>query len=187
MIIRENVKIGDKELTIETGRIAKQAHGSVLITCGESVVLCTAVGAREPRPGIDFMPLTVDYVEKTYAAGKIPGGFFKREGRLRDHEVLTSRLIDRPCRPLFPDGWRSEIQLIATVMSADRQNLTDVMALTGCSAALHLSPIPWDGPVAGVRVGRIDGRFVANPTVEELEQSDCDLMVAASKDAIVMV
>jgi polyribonucleotide nucleotidyltransferase len=187
VIIRESVKVGDKTVTIETGRIAKQAGGSVVITCGDTVLLVTACGAQDPRPGFDFLPLTVDYVEKTYAAGKVPGGFFKREGRLRDNEVLTSRLIDRPCRPLFPDGYRCEIQVIATVLSIDKENPSDVLALTGASAALHISPIPWDGPVAGVRVGRVDGKLIANPTYAELEQSDCELMVAASKDAVVMV
>ncbi|MFW6086747.1 MAG: polyribonucleotide nucleotidyltransferase, partial [Myxococcota bacterium] len=187
MIIRESVKVGDKTVTLETGRIAKQAGGSVLLTCGETVLLITACGNEEARPGASFLPLTVDYVEKTYAAGKVPGGFFKREGRLRDHEVLTSRLIDRPCRPLFPDGYRSEIQVIATVLSIDKENPSDILALTGASAALHLSPIPWAGPIAGVRVGRVEGQLVANPTYAELEKSDCDFIVAASKDAIVMV
>src|SRR5690606_514904 len=157
MIVRESVKIGDKTVVLETGRIAKQAGGSVLVTCGETVLLVTVCGAKEAKPGLGFLPLTVDYVEKTYAAGKIPGGFFKREGKLRDHEVLTSRLIDRPCRPLFPEGYRSEVQVIATVLSADRENQSDILALTGASAAIHLSPVPWAGPVAGVRVGRIDG------------------------------
>ncbi len=187
MIIRESVKIGDKTVTLETGRIAKQAGGSCLVTSGDTVVLVTACGTQEARPGIDFMPLSVDYVEKTYAAGKIPGGFFKREGRLRDHEILTSRLIDRPCRPLFPDGYRNEIQVIATVLSVDKENPSDALAMTGASLALHLSPIPWDGPIAGVRVGRVGGRLIANPTYAELEESDCDLMIAASRDAVVMV
>ncbi|MDW8363568.1 MAG: polyribonucleotide nucleotidyltransferase [Myxococcales bacterium] len=187
MIVRESVQIGDKTVTLETGRIARQAHGACLVSSGETVVLVTACGTSEPRPGIDFLPLSVDYVEKTYAAGKVPGGFFKREGRLRDAEILVSRLIDRPCRPLFPDGYRNDVQVIATVMSVDKENPSDVLALTGASAALHLSPIPWNGPVAGVRVGRIDGRFVANPTISEMERSDCDLVIAASRDAIVMV
>ncbi|HJK96238.1 MAG TPA: polyribonucleotide nucleotidyltransferase, partial [Polyangiaceae bacterium LLY-WYZ-14_1] len=159
----------------------------VLVSCGETVVLVTVAGTQSPRPGIDFMPLSVDYVEKTYAAGKVPGGFFKREARLRDHEILTSRLIDRPCRPLFPDGYRNEIQIIATVLSVDLENPSDILALTGASAALHISPLPWAGPVAGVRVGRVDGSLVANPTYEERKASDCDLIIAASKDAIVMV
>jgi polyribonucleotide nucleotidyltransferase len=186
-IIRESVEIGGTTVTIETGRLAKQAHGSVLITCGETVVLVTACGSSEPRPGIDFFPLSCDYVEKTYAAGKIPGGFFKREGRLRDEEILISRLIDRPCRPLFPDGYRNDVQVIATVMSVDKVNPADVLAVTGASCALTLSDIPWNGPIAGVRVGRIDGRFIANPTYEQIELSDLDIVVAASKDAIVMV
>jgi polyribonucleotide nucleotidyltransferase len=185
--IRENVKIGDRIVTLETGRIAKQAQGSCLVTCGESIVLVTACGTTEPRPGIDFLPLSVEYMEKTFAAGKIPGGFFKREGRLRDAEILTSRLIDRPCRPLFPDGYRNEVQVIATVLSFDNENPTDVLSMIGASAALHLSPIPWAGPIGGLRVGRVDGKWIANPTYDEIERSDCELVVATSKDAIVMV
>ena len=149
--------------------------------------LVTVCGNKEAKPGQPFFPLTVDYVEKTYAAGKIPGGFFKREGKLRDNEVLTSRLIDRPCRPLFPEGYMAETQVIATVMSADAINPSDVLAMIGASAAIHISPIPWAGPIAGVRVTRIDGEFVANPTYEEIEKGDCELLIAASKDAIVMV
>ncbi len=187
MYIKESVKLGDRLITLETGRVAKQAGGAVLVTCGETVLLVTCCGASSARPGADFLPLTVDYVEKTYAAGKIPGGFFKREGRLRDQEVLTARLIDRPCRPLFPEGYRAEIQVLATVMSHDGEHPTDVLAMTGASAAISLSPIPWHGPIAGVRVGRVDGTFIANPTYAELAQSDCDLMIAASKDAIMMV
>ena len=187
MVIKETIQIGDKEIHLETGRVAKQAAGSVLVSSGETVILVTVCGTTEPRPGIDFLPLSVDYVEKTYAAGKVPGGFFKREGRLRDYEILVSRLIDRPCRPLFPEGYRNEIPIVATVMSVDKQNPADILALTGASAALHWSPIPWAGPIAGVRVGRVNGNFVANPTYQELEESDCDLVIAASKDAIVMV
>jgi len=187
MIIRESVQVGDKTITIETGRIAKQAAGAVLVSSGDTMVLVTVCGNKEAKPGQAFFPLTVDYVEKTYAAGKIPGGFFKREGKLRDNEVLTSRLIDRPCRPLFPDGYMAETQVIATVMSADAVNPSDVLAMVGASTAIHISPIPWAGPIAGVRVTRIDGKLVANPTFEEIEQGDCDLLIAASKDAIVMV
>lgn len=186
MIVRESVLVGGRPLTIETGRLAKQAHGSVLVSFGESVVLVTAVSTDE-RPGIDFFPLTCEYMEKTYAAGKIPGGFFKREGRLRDGETLTSRLIDRPLRPLFPKGFRKDTQVIATVLSSDKLNPTDVLALTGGSAALHISDIPWDGPVVGIRVGRIDGEFVAYPTFVQMQESDIDMVVAASRDAIVMV
>ena len=187
MIIRESVRIGDKTLTLETGRIAKQAGGSVLVESGDSVVLVTATGVKDAKPFQHFLPLTVDYQEKTYAAGKIPGGFFKREGRLRDHEVLTSRLIDRPCRPLFPDGYRAEIQIIATVLSADQVNPTDVLAMTGASAAMHLSPVPWAGPIAGVRVARVEGQLIANPTFEQTAASDVDIVIAAKKDAIMMV
>jgi polyribonucleotide nucleotidyltransferase len=186
MIVRESVLIGGRPLTVETGRLAKQAHGSVLVSFGESVVLVTAVSTTE-RPGIDFFPLTCEYMEKTYAAGKIPGGFFKREGRLRDGETLTSRLIDRPLRPLFPKGFRKDTQVIATVLSSDKLNPTDVLALTGGSAALHISDIPWEGPIAGIRVGRIDGEFIAYPTFVQMQESDIDLVVAASRDAIVMV
>ncbi|MGB8331966.1 MAG: polyribonucleotide nucleotidyltransferase, partial [Polyangiales bacterium] len=187
MIIRESVQVGDKTITIETGRIAKQAAGSVFVSCGETMVLVTVCGAKEARPGQPFFPLTVDYVEKTYAAGKIPGGFFKREGKLRDNEVLTSRLIDRPCRPLFPEGYMAETQVIATVMSADASNQPDVLAMIGASAAIHISPIPWSGPIAGVRVARVDGKLIANPTYEEQKSSECELLIAATKDAIVMV
>jgi polyribonucleotide nucleotidyltransferase len=185
--IRESVLINGRPLTIETGRLAKQAHGSVLITYGDSVVLVTAVSGNDERPGIDFFPLTCDYIEKTFAAGKIPGGFFKREGRQRDDEILVSRLIDRPCRPLFPEGYKNDTQVIATVLSVDKVNPTDVMALIGAGAALHISDIPWNGPIVGVRVARIGGEFVANPTFDQIAQSDMDLIVAASKDAIVMV
>jgi polyribonucleotide nucleotidyltransferase len=187
MFVREGVGFGGKELTIETGRMAKQADGSVVIRYGDSMVLVTAVAASSVRPGIDFMPLTVDYLEKTSAAGKIPGGYFKREGRLTEAEVLTSRLIDRPCRPLFPKGWRFDTQVIAMVVSTDRENPTDALAMTGASCALHLSDIPWAGPFAGVRVGRINGEFVANPTFAQREESEIDFLVAANRDAIVMV
>jgi polyribonucleotide nucleotidyltransferase len=184
--VRESVIVNGKPLVFETGRLAKQAHGAVLVTYGESVVLVTAVCGDE-RPGIDFFPLTCDYVEKTFAAGKIPGGFFKREGRQRDEEILTSRLIDRPCRPLFPDGFRNDTQIIATVLSSDKDNPTDVLAMTAASAALHISEIPWNGPFVGVRVVRTGGEFVSYPTFEQQAKSDVDLVVACSKDAIVMV
>jgi polyribonucleotide nucleotidyltransferase len=187
MFVREGVAFGGKELTIEVGRMAKQADGSVVVRYGDSMVLVTAVAAPVVRAGIDFMPLTVDYLEKTSAAGKIPGGYFKREGRLTEIEVLTSRLIDRPSRPLFPKGWRFDTQVIAMVVSTDRENPTDALAMTGASAALHLSDIPWAGPYAGVRVGRVNGEFVVNPTFAQREQSEIDFIIAASRDAIVMV
>jgi len=184
--VRESISINGKPLTFETGRLAKQAHGAVLVTYGESVVLVTAVSGDE-RPGLDFFPLTCEYQEKTFAAGKIPGGFFKREGRLRDDEILTSRLMDRPCRPLFPEGYKGDTQVIATVLSSDKQNPTDVLALTGASAALHISDIPWAGPIVGMRVSRINGELRVFPTFEEQASADIDMVVACSKDAIVMV
>jgi polyribonucleotide nucleotidyltransferase len=184
--VRESVLVNGKPLVFETGRLAKQAHGAVLVTYGESVVLVTAVSGDE-RPGIDFFPLTCDYVEKTFAAGKIPGGFFKREGRQRDEEILTSRLMDRPYRPLFPDGYRNDTQVIATVLSSDKDNPTDVLAMTAGSAALHISDIPWSGPIVAVRVARVDGEFIGYPTFEQQAKGDIDLVVACSRDAIVMV
>jgi polyribonucleotide nucleotidyltransferase len=178
--------VGGRPLTFETGRLAKLAHGAVLATYGESMVLVTAVSTEE-RPGLDFFPLTCEYVEKTYAAGKIPGGFFKREGRLRDYEVLSSRLMDRPLRPLFPDGYKKDTQVIATVLSSDRDNPTDVLAMSTASAALHISDIPWSGPIAGMRVARVEGELVALPTFDQSAKADIDLIVACTKDAIVMV
>jgi polyribonucleotide nucleotidyltransferase len=186
MYVRESVMVGGQKLTIETGRLAKQAHGSVLVTYGETVVLVTAVCTDE-RPGLDFFPLTCEFFEKTYAAGRIPGGFFKREARQREEEILTCRIMDRPLRPLFPDGFRKDTQVIATVMSSDGKNRADVLALTGAAAALHISDIPWDGPCVGIRVGRKNGEFVINPSSEDAEKSDLDILVAASKEAIVMV
>jgi polyribonucleotide nucleotidyltransferase len=187
MFVREGVNFGGKELSIETGRMAKQADGSVVIRYGDTMVLVTAVASGSVRPGVDFMPLTVDYLEKTSAAGRIPGGYFKREGRMTEVEVLTSRLIDRPSRPLFPKGWRFDTQVIAMVVSTDRENPSDVLAMTGASCALHLSDIPWAGPYAGVRVGRVDGQLVINPTFAAREKSEMDLLVACSREAIVMV
>ncbi|HVY48980.1 MAG TPA: polyribonucleotide nucleotidyltransferase, partial [Minicystis sp.] len=186
MFIRESVNVGGRALTLETGRLAKQAHGSVLITFGETMVLVTAV-SQDERPGLDFFPLTCEFVEKTYAAGKIPGGFFKREARQREEEILACRIMDRPLRPLFPDGFKKDTQIIATVLSSDKQNKADVLALTAASAALHISDIPWNGPIVGVRVGRKAGEFIAYPTVADIEQCDIDLVVACSRDAIVMV
>jgi polyribonucleotide nucleotidyltransferase len=187
MYVKESVMLGGKELSIETGKMAKQADGAVLIRYGDSVVLVTAVSAKTPREGVDFLPLTCEFVEKTYGGGKIPGGYFKREGRPTEAEVLVARLIDRPSRPLFPKGYRFETQLIAMSLSFDRENPTDVLAMTGAAAALHLSNIPWAGPFVGVRVGRIAGQFVINPTFAQREQSELDFVVACSRDAIVMV
>jgi polyribonucleotide nucleotidyltransferase len=176
-----------RPLSIEIGKLAKQADGSALIRYGETVVLVTAVAAKEVKIDTDFFPLTVDYQEKTFAAGKIPGGFFKREGRPSEKEILTCRLIDRSIRPLFSEGLRCETQVIATVLSADRENDPDVVAMLGSSVALHVSDIPFNGPLAGVRVGRMDGRWVINPTQSQLQDSDTDIFISGSRDAIVMV
>src|SRR5512140_1040791 len=176
-----------RPLSIEVGRMAKQADGSALITFGETMVLVTAVADKKAREGIDFFPLTCDYQEKTFAAGKIPGGFFKREGRQAEKEILTSRLIDRPIRPLFPEGFVCETQVIATVLSHDRENDPDVVALTGASAALQVSDIPFHGPIAAVRIARIGGQFVVNPMHSQLDKSELNLIFAGSRDGIVMV
>ena len=186
MMIRETVSLGGRPLTVEIGRLAKQAECAVFLTYGETQVLVTLCYGPS-KPGTDFFPLTCDYVEKTYAAGKIPGGFFKREGRLRDEEVLSCRIMDRPLRPLFPDGFRMDTQLLATVMSADPELKADVIALTGASICCHLSSLPWDGPIVGVRVGRVDGELVINPTNSQIEKCDLNIIVACTEDAIVMV
>src|SRR3972149_4617762 len=172
MIARVERIIEGKSLSVEVGRVARQADGAVLVRYGDTVVLVTAVASKQPREGIDFFPLTVDYQERAYAAGKIPGGFFKREGRPHEKETLTARLIDRPIRPLFPSGYHQDVQIIATVLSADQQNDPDVLAVVGASAALTLSPIPFLGPIGCVRIGRVEGRFVLNPTYAQLAQSD---------------
>ena len=184
---KREIQIGSRRISIETGKLAKQADGSVLVQSGDTVVLVTACHAASAREGIDFLPLTVDYREYTYASGRIPGGFFKREGKPSEKEVLTSRLIDRPIRPLFSSGWRYETQIIALLLSADTENDADVLAITGASAALALSEIPLEKTIAGVRVGMIDGNYIINPTFEERKQSALDLIVAGSKDGIVMV
>jgi polyribonucleotide nucleotidyltransferase len=187
MIKKVEVDFHGRPLSIEVGRMAKQADGAALVRYGETVVLVTAVAAKDLKLDTDFFPLTVDYQEKTFAAGKIPGGFFKREGRPSEKEILTCRLIDRSIRPLFAEGLRCETQVIATVLSADRENDPDVVAMIGTSIALHVSDIPFNGPLAGVRIGRIDGRWVMNPTQSQLEQSDVDIFLSGSRDAIVMV
>jgi len=187
MFLKQGINLGGREFTIETGRIAKQADGAVLVTQGETVVLVTAVSARKPREGADFFPLTVDYREYGYAAGRIPGGYFKREGRPTEKEILTCRLTDRPIRPLFPEGYQHETQIISMVMSADDENEPDVLAITGASAALYLSDIPFHNPIAGVRVGLVEGKYVVNPTYEEQRDSVLNLIVAGSEEAIVMV
>jgi len=164
MIKKVTCEWGGRAISIETGKIAKQTSGSVTVQYGDSIVLVTAVASKVPRENASFFPLTVDYQEMTYAAGKIPGGFFKREGRPSEREILTSRFIDRPLRPLFPDGFVNDVQIIATVLSADPENNPDILAIIGASAALTISDIPFRGPIAGVRVGRIDDRFIINPS-----------------------
>jgi len=182
-----SVEIAGRTLSLETGLLAEQAYGAVVVRYGDTVVLSTVVGEREPNLAVDFFPLTVDYEEKMYAAGKIPGGFIKREGRPTEAAILAARLTDRPIRPLFPKGYRSEVQVISTVLSADQENDPDILSIIGASAALTLSPIPWEGPVGAVRVGYIDGQIVINPTISRLEESALDMVVAGTDDAIMMV
>ena len=182
------VEVGGRPLIFETGQIARQAGGSVLMRYGETVVLVAATKEDRIREGIDFLPLMVDYQEMSYAAGRIPGGFFRREiGRPSEKETLTSRLIDRPIRPLFPKKWNFETQVVATVLSVDQENEPDIVALTGASAALHISTVPFLGPVAAVRVGRINGEFVINPKTSQMPESDMNVVVAGSREAVVMV
>jgi len=186
-VYRKEMDWGGRKLTLETGRIARQADGAVVATLGGTTVLCTVVGAQKAKEGQDFFPLTVNYQEKTYAAGKIPGGFFKREGRPSEKETLVSRLIDRPIRPLFPEGYLCETQVVATVLSHDLENDPDVVAMVGCSAALTISGIPFLGPIAAARVGYKDGQFILNPIAAELETSEMDLVVAGTKEGVLMV
>ena len=178
---------GGRPLKLETGKIARQADGAVLATYGETVVLATVVAAKTPREGVDFLPLTVDYQEKTYAAGRIPGGYFKREGRPTEKETLVSRLIDRPIRPLFADGWRNETQVIITVLSHDMENDPDVLAMVATSAALTLSGVPFMGPIGAARVGFINNEYVLNPVLDEMIETGLDLVVAGTADAVLMV
>ncbi len=186
-IHERSVEIGGRVLTIETGRLAQQAGGAVTVRFGDTMVLCTATGEKSVREGLDFFPLTVEFEEKMYAAGKIPGGFIKREGRPTETAVLSARLTDRPVRPLFPKGYRSEVQLVSTVISADQENLPDIMSINGASTALMLSDIPWAGPVGAVRIGDIDGELVVNPTSHQLIDSKLDMVVAGTADAVMMV
>jgi polyribonucleotide nucleotidyltransferase len=184
---RKELDWGGRKLVLETGKIARQADGAVMVSYGETIVLCTAVGAKSAKPGQDFFPLTVNYQEKAFAAGKIPGGFFKREGRPAEAEVLKSRLIDRPIRPLFPEGFRNEVQVIATVLSFDNENDPDIVAMVGCSAALTLSGIPFFGPIAAARVGYQDGQYILNPTQDQIKTSQLDLVVAGTVEGVLMV
>lgn len=187
MIHTQNMELGGHTLKLETGHWAKQADGAVVVHYGDTVLLVTAVGEKKSKPDMDFFPLTVEYREKTYAAGKIPGGFFKREGKPRDREIVSARQIDRTIRPLFPDGYRSEVQIICTVLSTNQEHDPDVLGVVGASAALTISDIPFRGPVAAVRIGRINNNFIINPTYSEIEEGDISLVVAGSEESIVMV
>src|SRR4029077_12962231 len=178
---------GGRQLTLETGRFARQADGAVFASYGDTTVLATVVAAKTPKEGIDFLPLTVDYQEKTYAAGRIPGGYFKREGRPTEKETLVSRLIDRPIRPLFIDGWRCDTQVIVTVLSHDLENDPDIVAMIAASAALTISGAPFMGPIGGARVAYVDGQYVLHPTLEQMKDTALDLVVAGTQDAVLMV
>jgi polyribonucleotide nucleotidyltransferase len=182
------LELAGRTLAIETGRVAKQASGAVTVRYGDTIVLVTAVASEEPlEASLDFVPLLVDYREKSYAAGRIPGGFFKREGRPTEKEIMSSRLIDRPIRPLFPKDFKNEVQIVATVLSSDQENDSDVLAMVGASSALCLSDIPFSGPVSAVRIGRIDGRLIVNPTFSELDRSDMDVVVAGTTQSVLTV
>jgi len=187
MVYKKEITLGGKLLTLETGKVAKQANGAVMVRYEDTMILATAVASKKPIEGLDFFPLSVDYREKAYAAGKIPGGYFKREGRPGDNEILSARIIDRPIRPLFPDDFKHEVQIMVMVLSADRENDPDILGVIGASAALSISDIPFAGPIAAVRVGRIFDQFVVNPTYDELEDSDVNLVIAGTGDSIVMV
>ena len=187
IIHSKEIEVGGKKVKIETGKLAKQANGSVTVTCGETVVLVTAVASKEPKEGTDFFPLLVDYEEKFYAAGKIPGGFFKREGKPSENAILTSRLIDRPIRPLFPEGYCNDVQIITSVLSYDQNNLPDIISIIGASCALYISDIPFYKPIAAIRVGYSEGNFLINPTVEELADCELNIVVAGTKDSVIML
>ncbi len=186
MIIKER-EIAGKIMRLETGRVARQSNGSVMVTYGETTILAAVNAANEPREDIDFFPLQVEYRDKHYAGGKIPGGFFKREARPAEHEVLTSRVTDRPIRPLFPKGFKNETQIMITVLQSDGENMADVLAGVGASAALITSTIPWNGPIASVRVGRIDGEYIINPTRSEIMDCDLQMVVSGNQETVVMV
>src|SRR4029079_4299090 len=181
-----NAPVGEKQIIIETGKLAKQADGAVTVRLGETIVLVAAVAATKAKEGQDFFPLTVDYREKAAAAGKFPGGYFKREGRPTEKEILTCRLTDRPIRPLFPKGLLNEVQVQTILLSADQENDPDILSIVGASAALSVSDIPWDGPLGAVRIGRVNGQFVANPTHAEMSDSDLDLIYVGNAQDVVM-
>ena len=187
MKIEHTFTLGNQQITLETNRIAKQADASVVVYCGETMVMANICAAKSQKPDIDFFPLTVNYQEKAFAAGKIPGGFFKREGRPSENETLVSRLIDRPIRPLFPKEFKCETQVICTVLSHDMENNPDIVALVGASAALTLSGVPFFGPIAAARVGYVDGEYILNPTLSEMEDTALDLIVAGTREGVLMV
>ena len=187
MMISKEREIAGKTMRLETGKVARQSNGSVMVTYGETVILAAVNSSKEPREDIDYFPLQVEYREKHYAGGKIPGGFFKREARPAEHEVLTSRLTDRPIRPLFPKGFKNEVQIIITVLQSDGENMADTLSGVGASAALMASTIPWNGPIATVRVGRKDGEFVINPTRTDLLDSNIEMIVSGNQETVVMV
>ena len=187
MFKKVETELGDRLFSIETGHMAKQAHGAVVVRYGDSMVLVTVVSTENKKEGMDYFPLTVDYQEKTFSAGKIPGGFYKREGKASDKEIIASRCIDRPIRPLFPEGFFDEVQIIATLLSADPEMEPGILAITGASAALEISDIPFQGPIAGVRIGRVQGKLICNPTLQQIKAGDLELIVAGSRDAVVMV
>src|SRR3989449_3212803 len=182
-----SVTVGDQEMSFETGKLAKQADGAVVVRAGETMVLATAQGKMEGREGADFFPLTVDVEERMYAAGKIPGGFFKREGRPTERAILTARMIDRPIRPLWPSGYKNEVHVVCTTLSADLVTSHDVLCINGASAALMLSPLPFLGPVGAVRIGQIEDRFVVNPTLQETDESSLDLIVVGTNEGLTVV
>src|ERR1700723_238096 len=184
---RKEMDWAGKTLILETGKVARQADGAIVASYGDTVVLATVVGVKSAKPGIDFFPLTVNYQEKAFAAGKIPGGFFKREGRPSENETLVSRLIDRPIRPLFPENFRNEVQIVATVLSHDMENDPDIVALVGCSAALTLSGIPFFGPVGAARVGYKNGQYILNPTADQMDDTELELVVAGTAEGVLMV
>ena len=186
-IIKKEIQLNGKKISLETGKIARQADGAIIAQCGETIVMATVVGAKKVNPEVDYFPLSVNYQEKYYAAGKIPGGYFKREARPTESETLTSRLIDRPIRPLFPDQFRNEVQLLPTVISYDKENEADILSIIASSAALAISGMPFMGPIAASRVGFINGKYVLNPSKKDLEKSKLDLVVAGTKDAVLMV
>ena len=186
-VVKKEMMWGGRPLTLETGKVARQATGSVIATYGSTSVIATVCAAKEAKPDQDFFPLTVNYQEKYYSTGKIPGGYLKREGKPSEHEVLVSRLIDRPIRPLFPDAFKNEVQIICTTLSHDQENDSDIVAMIAASAALAVSGVPFLGPIASAKVGYINGQYVLNPTIEQLKETDLELVVAGTKQGVLMV